>query len=216
MAERKRSYESSLRAEQARRTRRQIVSAGAALFLERGYGATTIDAIAEAAGVSRKTVFAAVGGKLTILKLANDWAIGGDDEPVLLEERAAIQEMKQMTDPVRLLDRYADHLAATLERVAPIHCVIRNASGADPDVARLFAEVKRQRLTGMGHFAAQLDSLGLRDGLSRRRATDLLYELIDPTHYEMLVLDRGWSRSAYRDWVAASLKLHLLGIADLG
>jgi hypothetical protein len=166
--------------------------------------------------VSRKTVFTAVGGKLAILKLANDWAIGGDDEPMMLEERAAIQEMKRLTDPVVLLDRYADHLVSTQERVAPIHCVIRNAADADPEVAELFAEIKHQRLTGMGHLAAQLESLGLRPGLSRRRATDLLYELIDPTHHETLVVDRGWSRTAYRDWVAASLKLHLLGIADAG
>lgn len=215
MADGKRSYVSDLRAEQARQTRQHIVAAGSALFAERGYGATTVDAIAEAAGVSRKTVFTAVGGKSVILKLAHDWAIGGDDEPVALEDRDRFAAMQQETDPVRLLDSYADHLVPTHERVAPIHCVIRNAADADAEVAELFEEVKSQRLAGMGRLAAQLDSLGLRPGLSRRRATDLLYEVVDPGHYETLVLDRGWSRAAYRDWVAASLKLHLLGIADV-
>ena len=61
MASPERSYTSPVRADQARQTRKRIVDAGAALFAERGYGATTIDAIAEAAGVSRKTVFDSVG-----------------------------------------------------------------------------------------------------------------------------------------------------------
>jgi AcrR family transcriptional regulator len=78
---------STLRAAQARATRRAIVDAAARLFTERGFGATTIDAIAEAAGVSRKTVFTSVGGKTEALKLAIDWAIAGDDEPVPILER---------------------------------------------------------------------------------------------------------------------------------
>ena len=57
MAEQARSYSSTLRADQARRTRRRIVDAAAELFAEHGYAGTTIDAIATAAGVSRKTVF---------------------------------------------------------------------------------------------------------------------------------------------------------------
>jgi AcrR family transcriptional regulator len=214
MAERKRAYASDLRAEQARRTRRQIVAAGGRLFAEQGYAVTTVDAIALAAGVSRKTVFTAVGGKSVILKLAHDWAIVGDDEPVGLEERASLQAMRAMTDPVGLLEKYVDHLVVTHERLAPIHCAMRNAADADPEAAALFEETKQQRLTGMGHFAAHLEELGLRPGLSRRRATDLLFHLIDPSHYQTLVIERGWSLAAYRGFLLASLKLHLLGIAE--
>src|SRR5689334_22312267 len=64
----KRAYSSDLRADQARRTRRQIVDAASALFTEHGFSATTVDAIAAEAGVSRKTVFTAVGGKVQLLK----------------------------------------------------------------------------------------------------------------------------------------------------
>ena len=62
-----RQYRSALRDEQARATRRRIVDAGAALFVESGYVPTTIDAIAERAGVSRRTVFTSVGGKAAVL-----------------------------------------------------------------------------------------------------------------------------------------------------
>ena len=50
-------YASQVRDEQARRTQRVIVTAAHDLFLAQGYAATTIDAIAEAARVSRRTVF---------------------------------------------------------------------------------------------------------------------------------------------------------------
>src|SRR6516162_4037958 len=91
----KKPYNSSLRAAQARATRRAIVDAAARLFTERGYGVTTVDAIAEAAGVSRKTVFTSVGGKTEALKLAMDWAIVGDDEPVPMLERPHIRVMQR-------------------------------------------------------------------------------------------------------------------------
>lgn len=86
----KRGYHSELRAAQARDTKRRIVAAAAELFVERGFGATTVDAIAAAAAVSRKTVFTAVGGKVELLALALDWAIGGDDAPLAVAERPEV------------------------------------------------------------------------------------------------------------------------------
>ena len=72
-------YRSQLRAEQAAATRELVLDAATRLFVERGYAATSIDAIAEAAGVGRSTVFAAAGGKSWLLKTAYDRAIVGDD-----------------------------------------------------------------------------------------------------------------------------------------
>ena len=90
MADKTRTYSSTLRADQARQTRRRIVDAAAELFAEYGYAGTTIDAVATAAGVSRKTVFDSVGGKAQLMKLAYDFAIVGDDEPVPLADRPEI------------------------------------------------------------------------------------------------------------------------------
>ena len=89
----KRGYESPLRDEQARATRRTIVTAAAQLFVAQGYAATTIDAIAKAANVSRKTVFAAGGSKFALLKDAYDWSLVGDDEPVAMADRAPVQRI---------------------------------------------------------------------------------------------------------------------------
>ena len=59
-----------------------------------------------------------------------------------------------------------------------------------------------------------LDDRGaLREGLSRKRAIDIVWLYVEPLQWELLVQRRGWSRAAYADWLGASLKLHLLGLA---
>ncbi|HJQ41949.1 MAG TPA: helix-turn-helix domain-containing protein, partial [Jatrophihabitantaceae bacterium] len=105
----KRTYSSALRAEQARATRRAIVAAAAELFVRDGYGATTVDAIARAAGVSRKTVFTSVGGKVEALKLARDWAIVGDDEPIPMLERPAIKAAYAEKDARKVIAAYVQN-----------------------------------------------------------------------------------------------------------
>src|SRR5215813_14887744 len=94
-----RRYSSQVRDDQARRTRQAVVTAARELFLAQGYAATTIDAIAEAAHVSRRTVFNSAGGKAALLKLAMDWAIVGDDEPIPLAERPAVKAIQAESDP---------------------------------------------------------------------------------------------------------------------
>src|SRR5580700_10201311 len=102
-SQQRKRYASQVRDEQARRTRRAIVTAAHDLFLAQGYAATTIDGIADAAHVSRRTVFNSVGGKPALLKLALDWAFVGDDEPVALADRPAVKAIVAETDPRKAL-----------------------------------------------------------------------------------------------------------------
>ena len=51
------------------------------------------------AEVSRKTVFTSVGGKVALLKLAYDYAMAGDDEPVPMIEREGLQAIMAEPDP---------------------------------------------------------------------------------------------------------------------
>ena len=71
-----------------------------------GYGATTIDAIAEAAGVSRKTVFSAVGGKWTCSSCAG---VGGRRRrwPVALVDRDAMRKILSRNRSRRLIRGWA-------------------------------------------------------------------------------------------------------------
>jgi len=59
-----------------------VLDAARQLFIAQGYGATTVEQIAQRAGVSKPTVFSAVGNKQMVLRAARDTALAGDGEPV--------------------------------------------------------------------------------------------------------------------------------------
>jgi AcrR family transcriptional regulator len=202
----KKPYNSALRAAQARATRHAIVDAAARLFIERGYGATTVDAIAEAAGVSRKTVFTSVGGKTEALKLAIDWAIVGDDEPVPVLERPRVRAGMQEPDARRMLTFFARDVRETAARIAPLQEVVRAAAGLDEEIRALAEEGRTQRLRGMRVLAQQLADRGaLKPGLTAAEAADVLWLFHDPAVYYRLVTEQHWDPDRYQDWLADSL-----------
>jgi len=201
--ESRRPYRSSLRDEQARTTRRAIVETGAALFVERGYAGTTVDAIAERAGVSRKTVFTSVGGKVGLLKLAFDWALVGDDEPVPFSDRPVVHELLQETDPQKVVEKWAHLVTGIAARIALLHPVLVAAADADEQAAALNEVSERNRMGGATNFVEQLRGLGaLRSDLSVERAAAMASVLMDPLGYRRLVLGDGWTDDEYADWVA--------------
>ncbi len=202
MVDARRPYRSSLREEQARSTRRAIVEAGAALFVERGFAGTTVDAVAERAGVSRKTVFTSVGGKVGLLKLAIDWALAGDDEPVALDDRPVVRALHEQTDPRRVVSLWAHLVTDLAARLALLHPVLTAAADADEQAAELYATSERNRLGGARSFVEQLSRLGaLRSDLTVERAAAMASMLMDPLGYRRLVLGDGWTADEYAEWV---------------
>lgn len=206
----KRDYRSELRAAQARETRRTIVAAAAQLFVTNGYGATTVDAIAASAGVSRKTVFAAVGGKADVLKLALDWAITGDDEPVALAERPDVRALLTTDDPDALLDGWATVLVGIDRRVAALHEALHTAADADAGAGAVLEQSDRERLAGARDVVARLRVLdALPRDLSPAHAADIAWLLADPALYSRLVQGRGWSPGRFERWLASTLRAQL-------
>jgi AcrR family transcriptional regulator len=211
LSETSRPYHSSLRDEHARATRRRIVDAAHDLFVGHGYAATTIDAIAASAQVSRKTVFTSVGGKATALKLAWDWALVGDDKPVAMADRPEAQAVVDQRDPVAMVTAWAHLQGAVATRLAPLYEVVVIASDGDPEAAALRAVNERNRMEGARHFIEQLDKIGgLRPGLDVERATSIAAVLMDPVPAARLVHDAGWSLEEYVDYVTRVARASLL------
>jgi AcrR family transcriptional regulator len=211
MTVRARPYRSKLRDEQARATRRRIVDAGHELFIERGYGPTTIDAIADRAEVSRKTVFTSVGGKSAVLKLAFDWALAGDDEPVAIAERPEVRQMMQSQDPAVLLNQWIAMNAAIAGRLAALHQVLVIAADSDPEAAALLTTVEQQRTHGARAFVARLHAIGgLRPDLDVDRASAIIELLMDPLPYRRLVQQRGWTTAEYTGYLQQTATATLL------
>jgi AcrR family transcriptional regulator len=207
----KRTYRSGLREAQARQTRTLIVSAAAALFVELGFGATTIQAVADAAGVSRKTVFSSVGGKVELIKLAYDHAIGGDDEPISMRDRPQVQQLRATNDPATMLDRLAAVITDANARIAGIYRALQGAAEIDTEARALFEDLQRQRLTGARFHAEHLAALGaLRQDLTVDLAVDIVWLYLDPTPFHQLVEQRAWTPARYQTWLSNALQAQLL------
>ena len=204
-------YASEVRDDQARRTRRAIVTAAHDLFLAQGYAATTIDGIAQAAHVSRRTVFNSVGGKAALLKLALDWAVAGDDEPIAMADRPAVKAIQAEPDPRKALMLWVQTVAGVSARSSPIGEVLIAAADVDPAAAELLAEASRNRQFGATAFIRYLASLdGLAAGMTEQRAADLCWALMDGHLYRLLVIQRGWSAAEFTRWLSGSLTAALL------
>ena len=211
MSQPSRPYRSTLREEQARATQRAVVSAARDLFVEVGWSRTTIDAVAARAGVSRRTVFTSVGGKAALLKLALDWALVGDDEPVPMSERPVIAEMERMTDPHALVARWAEFVAELEERAAPLADVLVVAADVDPEAAAVHADSERNRLGGAAAIVARLAAIGgLRPDLTTERAVAATLVVMDPAVHRTLVREHGWTRPEYAGWIERTAVAELL------
>jgi AcrR family transcriptional regulator len=208
----KRDYRSQLRAAQALQTRRAIVAAASRLFVEDGYGATTIDAVAEAAGVSRKTVFTAVGGKLDLLKVALDWVVAGDDRPVAVADRDEMKQIMAQDDAVALLRGCVHAMVAITGRAAGLAQALEVAAGTDPAARDLVERGQRHRLDDARMVVDRLRALNaLTSNLAYDEAVDLVWLAIDPAMFDRLVRVRGWSTTRFEEWLAQHLIVQLIG-----
>lgn len=204
MAEvKKRRYVSPLREGQAEASRAAVLAAARDLFVEQGYGATTIDQVAARAGVSKPTVFTAVGNKATLLKVVRDVALAGDDDPRPVTDREDVAAIASAGELDRAIALTAAHIVEVNARAHAVHEVIRGASGTDPVVAGLWDDAEGQRHVGAGHL---LDRLGATPTAARPQAQDLLWLLMAPDHYHRLVVRRGWSRRAYEQWLVDGIR----------
>ena len=208
----RRAYRSVLREEQARSTRRAIVDAATELFVGRGYAATTIDAVAERAGVSRRTVFVSVGGgKAQLLRRAWDCAIVGDDEPVPMAQRPDVRRLMHQDDPQGALRGWTRTVREVSERVAGLARVLVAAADSDPEVAELLAVAESQRLTGARMFVGWLrEHGGLRRGVTPERAAQICWAQSDPSIYRRLVVERSWTSAQYERYLVDVLRATIL------
>jgi len=206
-----RRYVSPLRRDAAARTRQAVLDAARELFAAQGYTATTIEQIAGRAGVSKPTVFAAVGSKQAILKQLRDIALAGDDEPVPVAQRPWYREALAEPDPRRALRLYARNATAIHRRAADVHEVLRAAAASDQDLHGLWRASEDERRGGAAIVVdALLGKSPLRAGLDRAAAIDIVWVLTASDIFWRLVRTRRWSHAQYENWLGDTLCAQLL------
>jgi AcrR family transcriptional regulator len=187
-----------------------VVDAARTLFLERGYVATTIEAISEHSDVPSATVYRLFASKLGILRALLDISIAGDDEPLAVQDRPDVASLLTEPDPHELLAGFAGVTTAINQRTSDVYRALASAAGSDPAAAELLREIRQQRDQGQRRIARALARAhALKPGLREGGAADLIHALMSPELYRLLVGDRGWTPQRYQQWLAATLTQQL-------
>jgi AcrR family transcriptional regulator len=210
-AKQRRSHDGKSGQARTRFARAAVIEAARTLFLERGYAATTIEAISDLSDVPSATVYRLFSSKLGILKQLFNVSIAGDDEGVPLVDRPHVQALVSDPDPRKQLSGFVGISRGIMARTEPVYRILVSAAGSDPDAAALLAEQTRHRQQGQGQIAGLLAREGaLRPELSERDAVDIIHALMSPEVYRLLVGDRGWHPERYEQWLKGILIDQLL------
>ncbi|MDT0266732.1 helix-turn-helix domain-containing protein [Streptomyces sp. DSM 44915] len=198
------------RAERARRTRERIVTAARDLFVARGYGATSLQEVADRAGVAVQTVYFVFRNKRALFKDVVDTSIAGDAEPVATMDRDWFRTACAEPTAAGQLRAHVRGVRDILGRVAPIMPLIAAAAATDPEIAAEWPTDPDPRYT-VQHAAAQAltGKPDVRPDIDTTRAADLLYGLLSPELYLVLVRDRGWSPDTWEAWARTTLTTQL-------
>ena len=207
----KRKYDSSRRQALAEATKIQIAEAARSLFFKRGYAGTTIEEIANGAGVSKENVYAIFGNKQSILAFLLDVAVGGKEFPLPMIEQSAAQTLIQERDPRRQIDRIAQVCGDILSRAAPVYAIMRTAADTEPEIEKRVRHVHKERLKNMTSFFRQVAANSpLRKELDEKRVGEIVWALTSPELFRLLTTELGWSREKYAEWLADILSRVLL------
>lgn len=194
-----------------RLARRAVVEAARGLFLERGYAATTIDAISDRSDVPPATVYRLFPGKLGILAAVLDTSIAGDDEGLAVQDRPEVAKLIAESDPRKQLAGFAGINVAINTRTGDVYSILVGAAGSDTEAAALLAEYRGRRDASQGQIARLLARAGaLRPELRERDAADIIHALMSPELYRLFVNERAWTPKRYERWLAETLAAQLL------
>jgi hypothetical protein len=158
--------------------------------------------------VSRKTVFTSVpDGKVGLLKLAYDFTIAGDDEPLSLMQRPGLQGVIAEPDPYRRYIEFAAFATKTNARIYPLHLALHGAAEVDADARALYQrwEVERRQIFRDGLIEPLVKQKALKPGLRPGEAADILFLLVSPPTYHRLVVECGWTPARYQRWLAETM-----------
>jgi AcrR family transcriptional regulator len=208
---RRRDYDSSLRKQQANQTRMRILDAAQGLFAERGYPASTVEAIAGGAGVAVDTVYAAFGSKRGVLQALLNVRVGGEEAELDLLDRSGARAVQRVTDQKAQLAAFAADVSAIVERARPVDDIIRGAAAVDAEIAAFRSETQAYRYRNMLQLVSWLAAKApLREGLTEEEAAAIVWTMTSPEVHGLLRVARGWSPERYSAWLRDSLTRILL------
>jgi AcrR family transcriptional regulator len=185
--------------------REAILTAARKLFVEEGYGRTSIRRLAQVAGVATRSVYLNFGSKHGVLEALLE-GLGLDaGEP-------RIRAMgEQETDARVLIALVAELYRKLYEHGNEIIVLFREGAATEPALRTVLEAGLGGSRRSVGELCARLDELGaLRRGLDVDAAAGHALVLLSHDGYDELVVRRGWSLDRYQSWLRDALVEALL------
>jgi AcrR family transcriptional regulator len=195
----RRRYVSPRRVESATQTREAVLGAARELFAARGFAATGMRDIAQAAGVAVETIYSNFGSKTELLSAAMDVAVVGDTRPVPLRDRPEYAALGR--GPLQERAQAAARLLVEIhERTAALGRALREGAATDEELAKRVAELEQRRRVNVTEAVRLVAGRAVSD-----TAADGVWAVTSMEVYALLIEHAGWSPDRYEQWMAETI-----------
>ncbi|WP_241245834.1 TetR/AcrR family transcriptional regulator [Microbacterium sp. 4R-513] len=209
----KRAYNSTSRARQAQENRDRISRAAHDLFVERGYGNTTVIDVAKAADVSPETIYKSFGSKAELLRSAWFVMFRGDGQDETLYDRPETQAVLQLPDLASRIEGFARLTAARSRRSAPLLRAIEGAAASEAGARDMLTTWHARLIDVAARFARSAAETG-QLAIPEDECRDIMFAMLDGHLWQRLVVERGWTDERYADWLAAQWQHQFIAASE--
>jgi hypothetical protein len=162
--------------------------------------------------VSPESVYATFSSKRELLAQMIAVSISGADEAVPMLQRGWVETMRRLPGCAERLRYWIGHTCETLERTSQIHALIHGAVISEPALAGLRRQHQEFRLRVQTRLMGLIEEgagAPLRRSIAKSAQT--FWALASPELHRLLRVDRGWSKTRYRDWLTDALETLIWG-----
>ena len=185
----------------SRRTRARLLAAVRSLIEERGFAALTMVAVAERAGVTRRTVYLHFPSRTDMVAQLFDYLA---EQEGLAESQRPVWEAP---DAATALREWAFHLARYHPRLLAVDLAVQQVRREDPDAARHYESVVDRQQRATRALATRLhDEDQLAASWTVDSAADMIWALTSSEVIERLTVERNWSPQQLGEHLALLLR----------
>lgn len=185
-----------------------MIQAAHGLFLERGYEATTMQDVADAAGVAVQTMYYTFKTKAQLLAEVESFALLGDRPPGEWGDTALGLRLRNATTVSELVKAFVDVDSQMKARLAPFVAAVGQALPSDPEAV---AQRESGRQEFFGFFIDRLAGLkGLRPGITTKHALDILMVINSLPAFIELTTKRDWTLQQWQSWLTSTIETQFL------
>lgn len=192
-------YDSTGRQAAARERRMRVLDAAAYLFTHQGWRPTTLEQVAERAGLAPDVVARAFGGKAPLLMAAFRRASFGDYDNLQSAYAGLLLHVGQDVD--QRLDAIVDFATGALRAMSGMVPALQQAADEDEAVRELVDLARIRRRT----TSAEIVAMATRHGAAQPDAVETVYVLTSGETFLQYVEELSHSPVQYTAWLRRSI-----------